>query len=337
MKTRDFLREKFYLFILTALVSLIIFMFLFAIMLTIQVIFIIEVLVWLLFFTTMGVEYGRRKRYYSDLESVLDELDQKYLLTEVIKEPLFMDGKILYETLQRVDKSMAEHANQYRLAQSEYKSYIEMWVHEVKTPLAAAKLVLENNHSGASESLLEELDKVESFVEQALFYARSTNPEKDYIISELSLKECVNKVIRKHSKTFIYKKIRLELDDVDVCIYSDTKWLEFILGQIINNALKYLPVQDGVLHMYMCKHENNITLHIQDNGIGIPDYELRRIFDKGFTGTNGRNNEKATGMGLYLCKLLCDKLYLSIQAQSQVQQGTTITITFPISKLMLMK
>lgn len=312
-------------------------MFLYAVMINMQVIMMIELLIWFVFIVSMGVEYGRRRTYYQELERTLEELDQKYLLTEVLHEPLFMDGKILYETMRIVDKSMAEHTNRYRLAQSEYKDYIELWVHEVKTPLAAAKLVLENNTSNVSESVLEELDKIESFVEQALFYARSTNPEKDYMIEELSLKECVNKVVRKHSKTFIYKKIKLEIECVEEQVYSDSKWLTFILNQIINNALKYMPLEDGVLHIYGTKQEHCILLHIQDNGIGIPEYEHSRIFDKGFTGTNGRGNEKATGMGLYLCKLLCDKLYLALQCESIEHVGTTITITFPISSMMLLK
>ncbi|MEG0274916.1 sensor histidine kinase [Amedibacillus sp. YH-ame10] len=337
MRTRDFLREKFYYVLFTLFTSTVIFMFLYAVRTNFQVIIIIEILIWITFFCNMFVEFGRRKSFYTKLESILEGLDKKYLLTEVIEEPLFMDGKILHDTLRTVDKSMAEHVNTYRLSQNDYKDYIEMWVHEVKTPLAAAQLVIQNNPGPASESLVEEINKIEDFVDQALYYARSTNPEKDYIIKDISLQESVNKVIRKHSKTFIYKKIRMEIDDIDVHVYSDAKWLEFILNQIIGNALKYTSEQTGVLHIYTTKSENNISLHIHDNGIGIEEHDISRIFDKGFTGTNGRTNEKATGMGLYLCKSLCDKLYLSIDAQSTPSVGTTICITFPISKLMLLK
>lgn len=337
MRTRDFLREKFYLIVCAFFSGLMMFAFLFAVQVNTQVIIIIQVLFWMVIIIILITEYLRRKNYYQMLEETLEGLDKKYLLTEVIEEPLFMDGKILYDTLRTVDKSMADHVNLYRIAQNEYKDYIEMWVHEVKTPLAAAKLVIQNNPAPFTESLVEEVEKIEGFVEQALYYARSTNPEKDYIIKNISLKDVIHKVIRKHSKSFIYQKIKMEMGDVDVMVYSDSKWLEFILDQIISNALKYAPQEHGILTIDTTKSENSIALHIKDNGIGIPYSDLYRIFDKGFTGQNGRMNEKATGMGLYLCKTLCDKLYLDIQADSIIHEGTTITITFPLSRMMLLK
>ncbi|MEG1732319.1 MAG: sensor histidine kinase, partial [Longicatena sp.] len=302
-----------------------------------QIIIIIETLVILLSSVSLAIEYGRRAAFYHTLEQTLTSLDKKYLLSEVIEEPSFMDGKIFFETLRVVDKSMAEHVNTYRLSQNEYKNYIEMWVHEVKTPLAAAKLIIENNPSTTSTSISEEVEKIEGFVEQALYYARSTNPEKDYLIKMIELKPILSKTIKKHAKEFIYRKIKITLDNLDVQVYSDSKWLEFILEQILNNALKYTPEECGEIHIYTTTKENSISLHIQDNGIGIDISDLPRIFEKGFTGRNGRLNEKATGMGLYICKTLCDKLYLELNATSIVNQGTCITIVFPISKMMLLK
>lgn len=337
MKTKEFIREKLYFLMIAILTGGIIALFLYAIQVNFQVIVIIELLLWGLVLATLAIEYLRRATFYHWLNHTLDGLDKKYLITEIIDEPLFMDGRILYETLRIVDKSMADNVNIYRLSQNEYKDYIEMWVHEIKTPLAAAKLIINNNPSEVSASIQEEFDKVEGFVEQALYYARSTNPEKDYIIKELTLHEAVTKVVRKHAKSFIYKKIKIELDDLDISVYSDIKWLEFILDQIITNALKYTPEETGIIHIYTKKHENVVSLHIQDNGAGIENSEITRVFDKGFTGRNGRLNEKATGMGLYLCKMLCDKLYLGIHLESTPQEGTTVILEFPISKLMLLK
>ena len=337
MRTNEFIREKLYLIMISFLTSIITILFLYAIQVNGQVILIISLLQWGMVLACLIIEYLRRSTYYHRLEQTLDGLDQKYLLTEIIDEPLFMDGKILYETLRIVDKSMADNVNRYRISQNEYKDYIEMWVHEIKTPLAASKLIISNNPSEVTLSLQEEIEKVEGFVEQALFYARSTNPEKDYIIKELSLQECVSKVIRKHSKSFIYQKIKIQLDDLELSVYSDSKWLEFILDQIISNALKYTPKEVGTIHIWTTSTDNMISLHIQDNGSGISSSELGRIFEKGFTGTNGRLNEKATGMGLYSCKTLCNKLYLGIRAESVQGQGTTIILDFPISKLMLLK
>ena len=290
MRTNEFIREKLYLIMISFLTSIITILFLYAIQVNGQVILIISLLQWGMVLACLIIEYLRRSTYYHRLEQTLDGLDQKYLLTEIIDEPLFMDGKILYETLRIVDKSMADNVNRYRISQNEYKDYIEMWVHEIKTPLAASKLIISNNPSEVTLSLQEEIEKVEGFVEQALFYARSTNPEKDYIIKELSLQECVSKVIRKHSKSFIYQKIKIQLDDLELSVYSDSKWLEFILDQIISNALKYTPKEVGTIHIWTTSTDNMISLHIQDNGSGISSSELGRIFEKGFTGTNGRLN-----------------------------------------------
>lgn len=232
---------------------------------------------------------------------------------------------------------MLENVNKYRQFGEEYKDYIEMWVHEIKTPLAAGKLIISNNPSEVTKSIEEELNKVEDFVEQALFYARSTTVEKDYVIKEMSLKDTVNKVIKKNAKTFIYKRIKIDLQNIDVMVYSDAKWLEFILHQIVGNALKYTPEESGVITLHTSKQSDQILLSIQDNGQGIPLQDLPRVFDKGFTGKNGRSNEMATGMGLYLCKLLCDKLYLDIRMTSMEGKGTCVMISFPINSMMLLK
>lgn len=333
MKTRIFFKEKLYLLILAVLTSMITILFLGAIKVNKEVIIVIEFLFWGMILAILVIEYLRRAGYYRRLEETLDQLDQKYLITEVMEEPLFMDGQILYETMQIVDKSMNDHVNSYKTVQKEYKEYVEMWVHEIKTPLAAAKLIISNNPSEVTSSIQEEIEKVEGYVEQALFYARSTSVEKDYVIKELELEPLVSKVIRRHSKEFIYQKIRLSLSDLEKTVYSDSKWVEFILDQILSNALKYIPSQTGEIKIYTSMEQNMTCLHIEDNGKGIETKDLHRIFERGFTGSNGRTTEKATGMGLYLCKTLCDKLYLYLHADSQSGKGTTLTIGFPASDL----
>ncbi len=282
------------------------------------------------------VEYMRRRTFYHDIYDIMDGLDQKYLVSEIIEEPQFLDGAVLYDVMQELDKSMLEQVNDYRKREEDYRNYIEMWVHEIKTPLAAVKLMMSNHENELTQSLSEEVEKVEDFVEQALFYARSTTLEKDYLIKEMPLEPTVNKVIRKHSKQFIYRRIKLEREGLEEVVYSDAKWLEFILNQIISNALKYSE-DEGLIRIATTKHKESVILMIEDHGMGISLSDLPRIFDKGFTGKNGRKNEKATGMGLYLCKLLCDKLYLDLKATSLEGAGTTISITFPISTMMLLK
>lgn len=337
MKISEYLKEKLYFILLAFLTSLITILFLNAVRCNSQVIMVTSCLFWALIAANLVIEYLRRAAYYKNLQETLDALDQKYLIAEIIEEAQFLDGQMLYETLQQVDKSMMEHVNEYKIREQEYKDYIEMWVHEIKTPLAASKLIITNNRNDVTSSIEEEVNKVEDFVEQALFYARSTTLEKDYMIKEMNLQTSVNKVIRKHSKEFIYKKIKLQLDDLDYVVYSDTKWLEFILDQIISNALKYTAEEEGIVHIYTQKQEDNLLLYIEDNGVGIPLRDLQRVFDRGFTGKNGRTNEKATGMGLYLCKLLCEKLYLDLRISSTEGKGTTLCINFPMSTMMLLK
>lgn len=319
--------------IASSMIYFIILSFLFAVNTNRAAIGIISVLFWFLIILILVKEYIRRNTYYRELEATLASLDQKYLLTEILKEPQFLDGKILFQTLREVDKSMCDYVNLYKHKQLDYKEYIEMWVHEIKTPLAASKLIISNNPSEVTKSIDEELDKLDAFVEQALFYARSSTLEKDYIIKELNLSPMINKVIRKHAKSFIYKNIKLDIQDTEINVYTDSKWLEFILDQIIINSLKYMEDNEKEIRIYTKQAIHAVELYIQDNGIGISKQDLPRIFDKGFTGSNGRNSEKATGIGLYLCKTLCEKLFLNIRAESN--NGTTIIIHFPINQSIL--
>lgn len=336
MRISVFLHDKLYILLSSALASLIMILFLRAVQCNIYVIIVILLLFWGVITAILIVEYVRRKVFYNTIEEVLKDLDQKYLISEIIEEPQFIDGSLMVEYLRQINKSMLEHVNEYRKREEDYRSYIEMWVHEIKTPLAAAKLISDNHNNEVMRSIQEEMDKVEGFVEQALYYARSTTLEKDYMIKEMSLQTVVNKVIRKHSKQFIYRKIKLELQDLEVKVYSDAKWLEFIINQIVSNALKYSN-DESLIRIYAKQVQENVILTIEDQGIGIALKDLKRVFDKGFTGSNGRSYEKATGMGLYLCKMLCDKLYLDLKISSTENIGTSVSIVFPMNTMLLLK
>lgn len=336
MKLRTYLYDKLYILLSAVLASLIMMLFLRAVHCNSYVMIVILMLFWGVISAILIIEYFRRRVFYQTIEESLKNLDQKYLLSEILEEPQFIDGILMVEYLREINKSMLEHVNEYRKREEDYRSYIEMWVHEIKTPLAAAKLISDNHNSEVMRSIQEEMDKVEGFVEQALYYARSTTLEKDYIIKEMSLQTVVNKVIRKHSKQFIYRKIKLELKDLEVNVYSDAKWLEFIINQIVSNALKYSN-DESFIRIYTKQIQENVILTIEDHGIGIALKDLKRVFDKGFTGTNGRSYEKATGMGLYLCKMLCDKLYLDLKISSTENIGTSVSIVFPMNSMLLLK
>lgn len=285
-------------------------------------------------FIPLFMEYRAKSEFYRDLLMIFENLEKKNLITEMIRRPDFTEGMILYDILHGSDKACLDEIASYRAIQESYREYIELWVHEIKTPIASSKLMLQNAERNALlDSLNDELEKIEDDVQQVLFYSRSNNVDKDYLIKELSLRNVCNEAIRKNSKVLIQKKISVEMNDLDVLVLSDAKWIVFILDQIIGNAVKYSRGVQPTLTLSAHKTSNKTVLSVKDNGIGIPASELGRIFDKGFTGTNGRSGEKSTGMGLYIGKKLCTKLGLGLEAESQAEQGTTIRIIFPRSSV----
>lgn len=277
------------------------------------------------------IEYFTKKEFYSNFYKILDELEEKYLITEIVKYPNFLEGKILKNSLEQINKSMIENVNKYKYIQEDYKDYIELWIHEIKLPLAASKMVIENNKNSVTKSIDEELDKIENYTEQALFYARSSAVEKDYYIKKIIIKDIVNESIKKNKNVLIQEKITINIHNLDLEVNTDGKWITFILNQIIQNSVKYKKQDENLeLEIYAKQGKENVILYIKDNGIGIKKEEISKVFDKGFTGTNGRiSNKKSTGIGLYLCKKLCDKLGISIKIEAVENEGTQIQIIFP--------
>lgn len=276
----------------------------------------------------VSVEYARKRSYYGRLLRSLDVLDRKSLLCEVLDEPDFLEGQILYRVLKECNKSMNDEIATYRHQEEEYREYIEAWMHEVKTPLAAAKLTLENDTGSVPASVSDDLRRIEDYLEQALFYARSGSVEKDYLIRPISLRELVNASVRRNAKDMIASKIGLTLENLDFIVLTDVKWTDFILNQIIVNAIKYRSASPSI-RLYAKQEKNGVSLLIEDNGIGIRQADLPRVFDRGFTGETGRKFSKATGLGLYLSKRLCDKIGLGISVFSIEGKGTTVHLIFP--------
>ncbi len=281
---------------------------------------------------TIGIiiEFYRKKTFYDTLKENMEQLEQKYLISEIIKEPSFAEGKILKSVIQDTGKSMLENVNKYKYIQQDYKDYIELWIHEVKLPIATSKLIIENNKNEVTKNIEEELDQIENYVEQALYYARSSTVEKDYYINKCILKDIVNTAILKNKSNLILNKINIELENLDLQVYTDSKWCIFILNQIIQNSIKYKKDGNSILQINAKENKENVVLNIKDNGIGIKQEEVEKVFEKGFTGTNGRiDGKKSTGMGLYLCKKLCEKLGLSIEIESKKDEYTQVKIIFP--------
>ena len=330
MKFKDFLKDKTIL-IISIIISLI----------TIEILLLIynvgiiaKIYIAAIIVLVVGIsiilEYKTKKDFYNQLKNNIKDLKEKYLISEIAKTPSFSEGKILKQILQDTGKSMLENVNYYKNIQEDYKEYIELWIHEVKIPIAASKMIIENNKNNITKSIEEELDKVENYTEQALFYARSNTVEKDYIITKTNLKEIVNAAILKNKSTLLNKRISLELKNLDKEVYTDSKWAIFIVNQIIQNSIKYSKTTDKKIEINAQTKNDKIILYIKDNGIGIRKGEITRVFDKGFTGENGRKiGEKSTGIGLYLCKKLCNKLSMGIELNSQENKGTEVKIIFP--------
>ena len=330
MKFKDFIKDKKIeiILMLFSTMSIEIILLAYQIQLIVRVYVVASIILSLLI--SMLIEYYSKKSYYNNLLEKLDELDQKYLLSEVISKANFQEGNLFKEILEETGKSMLENVNKYKYAQEDYKEYIELWIHEIKTPISASKLIIENNKNEITKNIEEELDKIENYTEQALYYARSNTVEKDYIITKTNLKDIVNMSIIKNKTTILNNKFELNIHDLEKQVYTDSKWVVFILNQVIQNSIKYSKNENQSIEIYAEEQKEKVTLYIKDNGLGIKKSELSRVFEKGFTGENGRIiGKKSTGIGLYLCKKLCDKLQLAININAEQNVGTEVTIVFP--------
>lgn len=330
MKFKDFIKDKKIeiILMLFSTMSIEIILLAYQIQLIVRVYVVASIILSLLI--SMLIEYYSKKSYYNNLLEKLDELDQKYLLSEVISKANFQDGNLFKEILEETGKSMLENVNKYKYAQEDYKEYIELWIHEIKTPISASKLIIENNKNEVTKNIEEELDKIENYTEQALYYARSNTVEKDYIITKTNLKDIVNMSIIKNKTTILNNKFELNIHDLEKQVYTDSKWVVFILNQVIQNSIKYSKNENQSIEIYAEEQKEKVTLYIKDNGLGIKKSELSRVFEKGFTGENGRIiGKKSTGIGLYLCKKLCNKLQLAININAEQNVGTEVTIVFP--------
>lgn len=209
-------------------------------------------------------------------------------------------------------------------ANSEQEEYYTMWVHQIKTPISAMRLALQSQAASENSELLEqELFKIEQYVELALQYTKIQKLSGDLVVRRYALEEIVNQSVKKYAPLFIFKKLSINIREFHEMAVTDSKWLSFILEQLLSNAIKY-TYQGGITISYEHK-----TLNITDTGIGIRQEDIERIFDKGFTGYNGRLDKKASGIGLYLTKKVADSLALKISITSQVGKGTTASIQFP--------
>ncbi len=282
------------------------------------------------------LDWTRRRPFYRRLSESLDSLDEAYLVTEFVERPGFAEGELFYDALDRALRAMRNRLATARRRQREYREYVETWIHEIKTPIAAARLTAKNNPSPVVDSIDAQVDAIEGYVEQALYFARGTTLERDFQIREVSLGETVRDALRRKARTLIDARVAPELGELSFTVRTDPKWISFVIGQVLVNAAKYRSDRDGRGHLRIWAErvETGLDawvtrLYVADDGVGIPASDVGRVFDKGFTGENGRRFGSSTGMGLYLVRELCGKMGVGVWLESEEGAGTTVCLSFP--------
>lgn len=274
--------------------------------------------------------YFNRKCYFQKMKEILDQVDQRYLLGELMPESYRLEDRLYRDMIRRSNKSVIDRIRVVEDQQKDYREYIESWVHEIKAPITSIALMCENHKDNLTRQIHLENQKMENYVDMALYYARSESVYKDYVIQETDFQEIAVVVLNRNKQYLIQNRVQAEVDCKDVA-YTDKKWIAFILNQLILNSAKYRKEEGEYIQIRTERYPGGIRLLVIDDGIGIREEDMPRIFEKGFTGSNGRMQERSTGMGLYLCKKLCQNLGIGIYAESEEGKGTKMTLEFPVS------
>ena len=329
MSKKEYLKDKRLYLIIGMTIYLVILLVLLAFKVNIEATLAITFTYFIGLITILIADYIRKKTFYNNFKCKLDSLDQKYLIVEMLQDANFLEGRILTDALYEIDKSMIEKINEYKMQVKDFKEYVELWIHEVKLPVASLTLMVHNQKGEQSKKLLSQLTRLDNYLEQILYYVRSENAEKDYLITKVNLSKVISNVALKNKDILLAKGIDFIVSDVDIEVLTDSKWLEFIINQIVDNSIKYSKEKNAYIKIVAKEESEVIGLIIYDNGKGISKSDLPRVFDKTFTGTNGRSESaKSTGMGLYLCRELCNKLGHKIQIISEEGKYTKVTILF---------
>lgn len=280
-----------------------------------------------LFLIFLIYDYYRLTIFFNNLDSIYKKAKEDRYLD--LKNSNNEFEKNIYGLFKKIYDFERNRFNILYNEKKENKEHIMSFVHEIKLPISAIKLELENNYdvTKLKDSIEDEVKRIEDEVQKILYSFRLDFFSNDYIIDEVNLNKVVNNIIKANAKTFINKGIKIDLGDLNKNILSDYRWLYFIINQIVSNSLKYTD-KKGKINIYLKEDDKFIRLIIEDNGIGIKDIDKKRLFDKGFSGSKNRLNKNSTGMGLYLVKKLCDKLNHLIKIDSKENRYTKVIISF---------
>ena len=282
-------------------------------------------------------DFQRKRSYYDSLSQAISQLERVHHLSAFVEEPCFLEGQLSWEACETLAYLSGRELSDAARASEAYEHYIETWIHEVKTPIAASRLVLARLRGPEATALRQELESIERYVEQALYYARSQNLSSDYAIRELSLEETVKEACKRNQNLLIASGVTPKIEvPSEHHVFSDASWLIFILGQLLSNAAKYGATTVRITSRKEGEGASgHILLEVVDDGEGIPEADMPNIFERGFVGANGRAEGSATGMGLYLCARLCDAMGVGLDAYSEEGSGTRIVLTLPTNRELL--
>lgn len=334
MKLWDYLKDKKYLILLYGIVMLLIGTIIYlreAVPLSeSNGLYVVEI-AFTLFILYLIIDYMIIKKHYDLL--IKASQTGKFDWINSIPGPQNSEQRIYQELLYKLYQDANVKLDEYSTKNSEDMDFITMWVHEIKTPIAATKLIIENGLDNPTEKILyhieDEIDRIEDFIQMSLFYSRANDFAKDYVLSSINLETIVKECIKREYSCITGKKLVLEMKDLDININTDDKWLAFIIKQLIDNAVKY-SLTEKTIKIYVEQMEKEVILNIEDQGTGIKKEDIRRIFDKNFTGMNGRRLYNSTGIGLYLSQKLARKLGHTITVTSKYGCGACFSIHFTI-------
>lgn len=333
MKITEFIKDKVYLLIFYVILMLFISSVVYfdsTLKINGESIFYVNCVSFVLFILYLMWEYFRLRSYYKIVKSIIEDNEEN--IATLLPEPHNYEQKLCKSLIEKIYYEQNNKLDMFYRGKKENIDYMDSWVHEIKTPISVSRLIIENSISKTKEEVLndleDEISSIENYVDQALYYSRIDSFSKDYLINEVYMGDLINEIIKKQAKVFINKKIKIEISNLDFSINSDKKWLSFIIDQILSNSLKYTS-NNGLIKIIGDKNEKEKNVIIEDNGIGIKTEDISRVFHRGFTGSNGRQKYKSTGMGLYLAKSLAEKLGHSIEVQSKYGEFTRVIIHFP--------
>jgi len=269
----------------------------------------------------LALDYLRVRRRHQALAALRETEDE-------LPEARNIEAADYREIVRRLQEANREALTRLETDRKGMEEYYTMWVHQIKTPIASMRLRLQDEDSDTARSLLADLGRIERYAGMVLTYLRLEGDATDYVIRETDLDSVIRPVLREFAGEFISRRLKLDYTPAEIRVLTDEKWLAFVAEQVLSNALKYTP--EGTISVYL---EAPATLCVRDTGIGIAPEDLPRVFDRSFTGPAGRRDLRATGIGLYLCKRVCDSLGHGLSLESAPDRGTTVRIDLSRRKL----